>query len=426
MNVGTVLANRAVRTVYQPIVDLEDGAVIAYEALTRGPAGSLERPDVLFAAARREGLLEPLDLLCRATALRTAASMDWPTGLALFVNVEPQVLEAESLDELIELGRSVPQGLQVVLEITERAISVRPAELLASVRKLRRAGWSIALDDVGADDMSLAFMSLIRPDVVKLDLKLVQERPSQAAARISSAVNAFAEQTGAVLLAEGIEDEAHLQTARALGARLGQGWLFGRPSPVLPDVPSRSLGSTFWNQSEVESARDSPFDCLPVDARLRTSTKPLLIEFSKQLELEAMGHGTTCVVLSTFQHAHHFTSRTAERYQRLAQAVGFVAAIGDGLPPEPAPSVRGADLAEGDVLCDEWDVVVLAPHFAAALLARDLGDPGPDAERRFQFALTYDRGVVVSAAGALLARITPVEQRKDEAAQVENQAIGTV
>ena len=60
------------------------------------------------------------------------------------------------------------------------------------------------------------FMPLLRPDVVKLDLRLVQERPGPAVAEIMNAVNAYAERSGALVLAEGIEDDGHLRTARAL------------------------------------------------------------------------------------------------------------------------------------------------------------------------------------------------------------------
>ena len=114
--------------------------------------------------------------------------------------------------------RGAPGELRVVLEITERALGARPAELLRTVERVRALGWGVALDDVGAETMSLAFMPLLRPDVVKLDLRLVQERPGPAIAEIMNAVNAYAEQTGAVVLAEGIETEAHLAMARALGA----------------------------------------------------------------------------------------------------------------------------------------------------------------------------------------------------------------
>ncbi|UQX86863.1 EAL domain-containing protein [Jatrophihabitans telluris] len=404
--IDEVLRERLVRTVFQPIVDLDSGAVVAYEALSRGPAGPLERPDILFAAARAAGCLTELDELCRRTALESAISAGIFDPLTVFINVEPEVLDSAKLGELVDLAECAPGQLQVVLEITERAIATRPAELLATVNRLRAAGWRIALDDVGAEDMSLAFMPLLRPDIVKLDLSLVQKRPGPAVAEIMNAVNAYAERTGAVLLAEGIEDEAHLRMATALGARLGQGWMFGRPA----EGAARSLPTAALDlpPSRETVLSQSPFACLPADVPLRRSKKPLLIELSKFLEREAIRFGSTCVVVAAFQEAKHFTAATAARYLDLADQVGFVAAIGQDLGPEPIPGVRGADLDADDPVRGEWNIVVLAPHFAAALLARDLGDTGPDNERTFEFALTYERSIVADAAQVLLSRVLPV------------------
>ena len=153
------------------------------------------------------------------------------TPLTVFVNVEPEVLDSAPLDDLLAIAESAPGELRVVLEITERALAARPAELLRTVERVRALGWGVAVDDVGADSMSLAFLPLLAPDVIKLDLRLVQDRPGPAIAEIMNAVNAHAERTGAVVLAEGIETAEHLATARALGATLGQGWFFGRPGP---------------------------------------------------------------------------------------------------------------------------------------------------------------------------------------------------
>jgi diguanylate cyclase (GGDEF)-like protein/PAS domain S-box-containing protein len=405
--IGDVLSGGSVRSVLQPIVDLDTGQVVAYEALARGPRGSsLERPDRLFAAARSVGRLAELDELCRRAALHAAAAQGVTAPLTLFVNVEPEVLDAAPVDDLLAIAEGADGDVQVVMEITERAIAARPAELLRTVERVRALGWRVALDDVGADPMSLAFMPLLQPEVVKLDLRLVQERPGPAIAEIMNAVNAYAERSGAVLLAEGIEDSRHLAVARALGARLGQGWLFGRPQAEraaalphgelrLPRVPARDWSSV------------SPFSCLPPSTALRRSEKRLLIELSKHLEREALRHGGTCVVAAAFQEARHFTAHTGHRYRELAERIGFVAAIGEGLPAAPVSGVRGADLDPADPVRGEWDIVVLSPHFSAALLARDLGDLGPDRERTFEFGLTYDRDVVAAAAQALLGRVAP-------------------
>lgn len=404
-DIARVIDREQVRSVFQPIIDLDSGAVVGYEALARGPVGPLERPDQLFAAARAAGRLADLDELCRRAAILGAIDAGVCAPLALFVNVEPEVLDVAPLQQLLDIADSAPGDLQLVLEITERALASRPAELLATVARLRAAGCRIALDDVGADDLSLAFMPVLRPDIVKLDLQLVQRRPGPKVAEIMNAVNAYAERTGSVILAEGVEDPDHLAVARALGARLGQGWMFGRPAAS--PVPGLAIGALKLSALSMPNTAASPFECLPHTVELRRSTKPLLIEVSKYLEREAVRLGRTCIVLSTFQQPPHFTPNIARRYVNLASRVGFVAAIGHGLPVEPATGVRGADLETDDPVRNEWDVVILAPHFAAALLARDLEITGPDLERTFEFAVTYDRDTVEAAAESLMCRVRP-------------------
>ncbi|MBJ7358342.1 EAL domain-containing protein [Nocardioides sp.] len=403
----TVLATGGVRTVFQPIVHLGTADVVAYEALSRGPAGALETPDALFGAAVREGRLAELDAACRRSAFAAAVAAGLVAPHAVFVNVEPAVLDTARFDELLEISGTAPGELRVFLEITERAVSARPAELLRTVERVRDAGWGLALDDVGVEAESLAFMALLRPDVVKLDMSLVQQRPDRNTAEVMHAVNAYAERSGALVLAEGIETDAHLDSALSLGASLGQGWRFGRPtsSPTVSPPGDRlalrpSPGTTSWLDT-------SPFATLPPGTELRQSSKRLLIELSKQLEREAARLGDTCVVAATFQEARHFTELTAGRYQELVERTAFVCALGEGLPPEPLPGLRGASLDPDDPVRGEWDLVVLSPHFCTALLARDLGDDGPDLDRRFEYALTYRRDVVVDAAQALLARVAP-------------------
>ena len=169
--IDDVLRAGAVRSVFQPIVELDTGRVVAYEALARGPQGPLERPDQLFAAAREAGRLAELDAACRTTALTGAYEIGLQAPLTLFVNVEPEVLDRAPMEDLLAIAQAAPGGLRVVLEITERALATRPAELLRTVERVRAVGWGAAVDDVGAEALSLAFMPLLRPDVVKLDLR---------------------------------------------------------------------------------------------------------------------------------------------------------------------------------------------------------------------------------------------------------------
>lgn len=396
---ASVLRGPGVRALYQPIVDLDAGAVVAFEALARGPAGSpLQAPDRLLHAARTAGRLAEVDLRCRQAALDGAGALHG-TGAALFINVEPHTLSAPDAHEVFERERGT--DLPIVLEITERALTERPGELIAAAARARAAGLAIALDDVGADDGSLALLPFLAPDIIKLDLRLVQDRPGPDIARWISAALAESERSGARVLAEGIETPAHLARARALGADLGQGYLFGRPGP-LADWPR----PTPWpaDRRRPPTAEGStPFEVVAGHRPVRPSTKPMLVELSKHIEARAEGLTGPGVLLAAFQDRQHFTPSSRVRYQRLADRCCLVAAVGIDLAEEPAPGVRGASIAHDSPLRDEWSVLVVGPHDAAALVARDLGDTGPEHLRRFDYAITHDRNLVVAAAHPLLA-----------------------
>ncbi len=416
-----LLATRSVQTVYQPVVELDTGSVVGYEALSRGPSGSaLERPDLLFAAARRERELPRLDLLCQTAAMRGASKAGLHAPCTLFVNVEPEASAKGPLPVPLRSARgphSLGPDVRVIVELTERALTDRPAQLLRRVETFRAAGWGIALDDVGADPGSLALLPLLRPDVIKLDLRLVQDRPDAGIARIVNAVNAEAERSGAVVLAEGIETTRHLAVARSLGAVLGQGWLFGRPAPLpaltRPAAAPRSGAPVPITHRAATPEGGSPFELVAAHRPVRQATKSLLLEVSKHLESQALSSSSSAVVLSTFQDAAHMTAATARRYAELAARAAFVGAFGAGMPDVPASGVRGAALDAGDVVLSEWDVVVLGPHFAGALVSRDLGDHGPDAHRRFEYVLTHDRELAVEVACRLMTRIRPETARAD-------------
>jgi len=145
-------------------------------------------------------------------------------------------------------------------------------------------------------------------------------------------------------------------------------------------------------------------------ARLRPpqrGAKSLLVAVSKLLERQAGELHGLAVVLAAFEQARFFTPASAQRYAALANSTAFVVALGAGMPPEPAPGVRGADLQADDPVLGEWDIAVVGPHFAAALVARDLGDDGPDAGRTFDYVLTYDRELVLEVARSLMTRTLP-------------------
>ncbi len=393
-----------VHSVYQPIVRLSDRRPVGYEALARGPSGSsLESPAALFALAGEEGLTTELDWECRRAALQGALDAGLRSDEAIFVNLEPATLGTEPPPQIRPLLEDAVERLNVFVEFTERDLSDRPTELLQQVNRLRSLGIGVALDDVGADPRSLALMPFLAPEVIKLDLSLIQGRLSRDTAEIVHAVNAEVERGGALLVAEGIETESHIRRALALGAEYGQGWLFGRPGP-LPSERGDGAGPALPRR-EPFASEATPFEIVAGQRPLRRGAKWLLLELSRSIEAQTANQGGAAVILSTFQSAEYFTPQTAARYSSLAGDAALVGALGVGLTAEPAPGVRGVSLEEAEPLRGEWDVTVIAPHFAAAFVARDLGDGGADMERRFDFALSYDRDLVVEAARAMMKRV---------------------
>jgi EAL domain-containing protein (putative c-di-GMP-specific phosphodiesterase class I) len=392
------------RCVYQPVIELATGRVAGYEALLRGPAGTeLESPAALFAAAEAEDRVAELDWLARAAAAEGALAGRLRPPACLFVNVEPQALGSRVPPELEPVLERAQRELPVVVEITERELAQRPAEMLLAVERIRDRRWAIALDDVGVDWRSLALLPIVRPDVVKLDRGIVQDADDPAAEAVALGVTAYAAGSGAIVLAEGIETEEHRLRALELGATHGQGWLFGRPEPLPQSFPP--LAPLPLPGRTRPEATATPIELAERTLELRVGTKAELLDVSVGLELEAASHGESGIVFGCFQRHDRFTEAVARRYEALARVSSFVGAFGVGMPVEPAAGVRGASLADNDRLEGEWSVVVLAPHAAFALVGRDLGDSGADLDRRFAYAVTDDRALVAQMARALMARI---------------------
>ena len=345
-------------------------------------------PGKLFPAAVQEGILQRFDRACRSCAVSTALAAGLDDEHLLFLNAEPAGIDTgEILDRSAE---SDFERVSIVVELTERALASRPSEVLAAVRWLRERNCRIALDDVGIDPRSLGLMPFVAPDVIKLDRRLTQGLLPQAAfARVIHAVRAEAERSGAVILAEGIENEEHWQRAVAMGAKLGQGWHFGHPGdltiPADHGNDGMAIPASLPRRSPDDDHSETPFERIARPDEILSGDKRLLLALSRQLEEEALTLQGESVVLSTFQDARFFTPKVRRRYENLADRAALVGALGIGIPDHPGAGVRGASLDRGDRLGGEWDVVVIGPHFSGAFVARDLGYSGPDFERRFEY-----------------------------------------
>jgi EAL domain-containing protein (putative c-di-GMP-specific phosphodiesterase class I) len=226
-----VLAEAEFWSVYQPIVSLADRSVVAHEALLRGVVDGREvGGGDLFFVAEQAGWLHRLDRIGRESAV--AGAVPWLGDDDLFVNfnptsiLRPQVCLASTERVVHETGLDPSQ---LVFEVVESHAIADRGHLVSILDHYRSLGWRVALDDVGSGWSSLSLLAAVRPEVVKLDKALVQELPDDGARTVLKAVTDLAHQLGAVVVAEGIETERLAEEVTALGADMGQGWLFGRP-----------------------------------------------------------------------------------------------------------------------------------------------------------------------------------------------------
>jgi EAL domain-containing protein (putative c-di-GMP-specific phosphodiesterase class I) len=400
-----IIDKQRVRSVYQPIIDLESGDIAAFEALARGPAGSpLESPNMLFGTGRRLGLLNELEWACRAAALQGALDANLGTQLSLFINVEPSVVGGVIPANVEALFRKAERKLRIVLELTERDLTRRPADLLRLVSWARDRYWGVALDDVGAEPESLALLPFVEPDVVKLDMKLIQEEMTPDEEAVVDAVQRYARRTGASVLAEGIETEEHKEKSLRLGANLGQGWLFGRPASLDGILATRAAVRLLPPPPRPEGG--SAFEILEENYEAERVSRGQLLEQTSKLEQLALEQEPAPVVLASFGSAGRFVPR-ADDYVNLADRCTLVGVLGTGSQGVPESKVRYTVLDERDPLAREWIVAVVGPGMAEVVAARSLGRDPDSVGDEVEFIRSDDRDTVMAVAQLLMSRVVP-------------------
>jgi EAL domain-containing protein (putative c-di-GMP-specific phosphodiesterase class I) len=230
-----IIAESQITPVFQPIFELATGRVRAFEALSRGPAGSgFETGERLFSFAERADLLLPLERVCRRRILEDAGGIT--PGQLLFVNLSPA---AAGDDEFLD-GTFVRQARDrgfdpagIVVEITERTYALHQALFTKVLQELRREGFRIAVDDMGTGYASFSSLAEIQPDYLKFDSVFVHEIQNHRIKRdLLDAMLSFARKTNTQVIAEGIETGEELETLIELGVPLGQGFHLARPTPL--------------------------------------------------------------------------------------------------------------------------------------------------------------------------------------------------
>lgn len=391
-----VLEARSIFPVYQPIMDLSTGTVVAVEALARGPAGSpVEFPGMLFAAATRAGKLESLDQLCVTRALEVARDEGDVVPPLVFVNVEPTVLNVGPIAELQAAVRS--ERFRVVVELTERGLADHPSGMLSVVNLANQDGNAIALDDVGTDPLSLAFLPLVEPDAVKLDMHLLRDPHAPGTIQAATVVSGYAERSGAVVIAEGIESEKDLATAQTLGARWGQGWLFGQPGPLnaITRWPANRQARLRATRPDTRLPSGNPYRVAAMRQPSRTGDKSTVDGLTDYLLSQATRVGSPAVVLASCPDSAAGRA-LLQRLASVADTAAYVGVIGTALEDDTAEHRIRVMTAPSDEGSADTVLAVAGPHTTVALCIR------PGSGDRVDFVLTHDPELVQTLARMLL------------------------
>jgi EAL domain-containing protein (putative c-di-GMP-specific phosphodiesterase class I) len=216
---------------YQPIVRAADRSLFGYEALLRSEEKALPHPGAILDAAERLGRLDDLGRSTRAAACAPLAQA--PPGCVLFVNLHARDL----MDDLLVSPKSPLSAVanRVVLEITERASLEKVKDVRAKIAELRRMGFRIAIDDLGAGYAGLTSFATLEPEFVKLDMSLVRDiDQNHTKATVVRSMVSVCKELNMVVVAEGVETRQECDLLVALGCDFLQGYLLAKPGRPFP------------------------------------------------------------------------------------------------------------------------------------------------------------------------------------------------
>ncbi len=286
---------------FQPIVSTDSGLVYGHEALGRlettagdgsltvkslGPvfAAGAGKDATRAEASRLETIKRDVDRRLREAAIAQAAAAGGDQKL--FLNISPSFI----LHHLSRGGSAVPYTIalvrkygidprRIVLEITEENLDADAEELTKMIDTYREEGFSIAIDDVGSASSNLDRVGLFKPDIIKIDFRLLDRSAESYSFRhILDALALLADRIGSELLFEGIEREEHFRNALSYGARYLQGYLFSDARPAFRGA--RDFETEFRDRA------DAYFD-VRLDRKLAERKRTdALLEFAASLDLD--------------------------------------------------------------------------------------------------------------------------------------------
>ena len=228
----SAIRDRGVYVDYHPIVVASTREIFGYEALARGTARALRSPEVMFDVAAEADLIWELSRLCRERALEGMQTRLEP-GQLLFLNVDPHDFADPAFTE-----HGVSEPSRVVIEITERTAIKDYPKFRERLKAFREMGFRFAVDDAGSGYAGLGSIANLEPDFIKLDISLINAIDTNFIKQnLVQTMVRFANDHGAMVIAEGVERAEEFKAVQELGVHLVQGFFLHRPqsasSPIV-------------------------------------------------------------------------------------------------------------------------------------------------------------------------------------------------
>lgn len=228
-----VLYNKKVTTVFQPVISLRDGSVFGYEALSRGPAGTVfQSPSLLIEYAEKKNLMFELEYLFRHAALQAASG--FAKKHRLFLNVNPNIIQSDKFKdgftkEYLEEFCINPE--RIVFEITERESVHNMAHFKSIIEHYKNQNYKIAIDDAGAGYSGLNLISDVHPHFIKLDMCLIRDIDKDVMRQaLIKGMSEFANLSNTYIIAEGVETAEEMAKLIEFDIAYAQGFFIQRPN----------------------------------------------------------------------------------------------------------------------------------------------------------------------------------------------------
>jgi diguanylate cyclase (GGDEF)-like protein len=234
LDLRKALENEEFELFYQPLVNLSDREIVAFEALLRWrhPERGLISPLEFIPLAEEIGLIVPIGAWVLKQACARAAT--WPSHIKVSVNLSPVQFKSNTLvlNVISALNASGLDPKRLELEITETVMLYDTDGTLATLTRLRELGVSISMDDFGTGYSSLSYLRKFPFDKIKIDQSFVRSMSGEEeSAAIIRAVTGLGRSLGMVTTAEGVETTDQLEMLRKEGCTEVQGFLFSAPVP---------------------------------------------------------------------------------------------------------------------------------------------------------------------------------------------------